>query len=282
MALPRRSSSSRSGNRTTRLLLVLTAVTLLVLDLPGTRPLRPVRNAIAVVFSPIQAAGRTVFAPIGNGWRGAFGYGEVQDENAELRARLDELESQDAELERLRTRVAELEAMNQVEVEGVEVRLAEVGADPISNFDQSIRIDLGSRQGVKRGMAVLSGRTDDPSGGLLGRVDQVRANSATIKLITTPSFAVGAVVGDEIGVVEGQGRGENLRLTGIGIDAEIEVGDWVYTSPSEDSQFPRDVVIGRVASAEHSDGDLSWTIEVEPLADLGARLVKVAYKDPPR
>src|SRR5699024_9762087 len=241
-----------------------------------------VRNALAVVFSPIQAAGRAVFAPIGNGWRGAFRYGEVEDENADLRARLDELESEEAELQRLRTRVEALEAMNEVTVDDVRVRLAEVAAEPASNFDQSIEIDLGSKQDVKRGMAVVTGRTDDPSGGLYGRIDQVRSNSATVKLITTPSFAVGAVVGDHVGVIEGRGRNTNLQLTGISVDAEIEEGDWVYTSPSEDSQFPRDIVIGKIASAEKADGDLSWTIAVEPLADLDAGLGKVAFRDPPR
>lgn len=282
MTLPRRPSSPRSNTRTIRLLLVLTALTLLIIDLPATRPLKPVRNAIAVVFSPVRAAGRTVLAPIGNGWRGAFGYGDVKKENDELRARLDEVESREAELELLRSRVADLERMNEVEAEGVKVRLGEIRSDPLSNFDQRLEVDLGSNQGVKRGMAVITGRTDDTSGALYGRIDQVRSNSATIKLLTTPSFAVGAVVEGHTGILEGQGQGNPLRLTGIGAEAEIEEGDWVHTSSSDDSQFPRDLVIGRVDTVEKDPGDLSWTIEVEPLADLSARLVKVAYRDPPR
>lgn len=265
-----------------RILLVLTAITLLVVDLPMTRPLNPIRHAVASMFAPIGSAGRAVFAPVGNGWKGAFGYRDVKDENARLRAELDEVRSDEAELDRLRRRVDELEEMNEVTVPDVRVRLAEVRSDPRSNFDQRLEIDLGSKDGVKSGMAVISGRTDDPSGALLGRIDQVRANTSTVRLLTTPSFAVGAIVAGHVGVVEGEGDGQDLSLTGVPASAEVEEGDWVFTGASDDSQFPRDLVIGRVTSASRADGDLSWTIEVEPVADLGARLVKVVYKDPPR
>lgn len=275
-------SSNRSNKSTIRVLLLLSALTLLVLDLPATRPLRPVRNAVATVFSPVRAAGRAVFSPVGNGWKGAFGYDDVKADNEKLRAELDERASQDAEIARLEKRVAELERMNEVTVDALRVRLAEVTADPLSNFDQSVQIDLGSKQGVKRGMAVITGLTTGSRGGLYGRVDQVRANSSTVKLLTTPSFAVGATVAGHTGVLEGQGRGADLRLTGISANAEVKKGAWVYTSTSDDSQFPKNLVVGRVTRADKDATDLSWTIEVEPLADLGGQLVKVVYKDPPR
>ncbi|MCB0971302.1 MAG: hypothetical protein KDA97_07270, partial [Acidimicrobiales bacterium] len=70
MAYPRRSPRS-PRSRFTLGLLLLTAVSLLVLDLPGTGPLDPVRNALATAFRPVQAAGNAIFEPIGNGWKGA-------------------------------------------------------------------------------------------------------------------------------------------------------------------------------------------------------------------
>ena len=77
MAYNRRSTRS-PRSRTTLALLVLTAVTILVLDLPGTGPLDPVRNVLSTAFSPIRAAGNAIFEPLSNGWKGAFGYDDVK------------------------------------------------------------------------------------------------------------------------------------------------------------------------------------------------------------
>ncbi len=113
MAFPRHSSRSPRSRYTLGLLL-LTAVTLLVLDLPGTGPLKPVRNVLAGIFSPIRSAGDAVFAPISNGWKGAFGYDDLKDENDRLKGRIEDQKGDQAELERLRREVADLEKLNGV------------------------------------------------------------------------------------------------------------------------------------------------------------------------
>ena len=93
-----RSSSRSPRSRYTLGLLLLTAVTLLVLDLPGTGPLQPVRNALSTVLSPIRSAGDSVFAPISDAWRGAFGYEDVKKENDRLRGKLEDAKGEAAEL----------------------------------------------------------------------------------------------------------------------------------------------------------------------------------------
>ena len=73
----------RSGrSRFTLLLLLLTALTLLVVDLPGTGPLEPVRDAIASVVSPVRETAVKVFEPVTNAWHGMFHYDDVKKEKA--------------------------------------------------------------------------------------------------------------------------------------------------------------------------------------------------------
>ncbi|MEI2700215.1 MAG: hypothetical protein V9E94_18495 [Microthrixaceae bacterium] len=95
-------------------MLLLTAVSLLVLDLPGTGPLRPIRNVLASVFSPVRSGADAMLEPFSNGWKGAFGYGELKSENDRLRAELAAVAGQEADIARLTAKVRDLERLNGV------------------------------------------------------------------------------------------------------------------------------------------------------------------------
>ena len=275
MAYPRRSPRS-PRSRFTLGLLLLTAVSLLVLDLPGTGPLDPVRNALATAFRPVQAAGNAIFEPIGNGWKGAFGYDDVRDENDELRRQLDEAKGDEAELERLQAENDELRALNDIEVPDEQTQAAEVISGPLSSFEQTVRIDAGSDDGVSSGMAVVTGA------GVLGRVVDVRGSSSTVELLTSPDVTIGASLLDgTLTTVTGQGQDEPLRMAGIDPSIEIAEGDLVYTSGIDRSKIPGDQLIGRVASVEAGGGAVDQTILVEPSADLASRFVKVVLREIP-
>ncbi len=283
MAFARRSSRS-PRSRATLGLLLLTAVTILVLDLPGTGPLDPVRGVVASAFSPLRAAGDAVFAPVRNGWKGALDYDEVRDENARLKADLEDAKGGDAELDRLRSQVAELRKLNGVEATGFPTRTAEVIAEGGGPFDRTIDIDQGSGSGVKEGMAVITGRARGTGGALLGRILEVESGRSKIQLLTDPDFEVGVKVGNDRGVLSGQGRDRPLVIESfqLATGEEVEEGDYVNTSGITDSAFPGDLAVGRVSKVSASSSGLGLTIEVTPLADLSQVYVKVVLKDPPR
>jgi len=276
VAFPRRSSRN-PRSRATFALLLLTAVTVLVLDLPGTGPLDPVRSVFATAFRPIRAAGNAVFEPLSNGWKGAFGYDDVRDENDQLRKEIEERKGLEAEVERLQADNAELRKLNGITVEGVPTKAAKVVSGPLNSFEQVVRIDVGSSSKVKPLMAVVTG------GGVLGRIADTDSASSTVELLTKPGVKLGAATTDgALGIVEGQGVGQPLLLTIDGDeDVDIEEGDWIYTSGIDRSAFPGDLPIGRVSKVtERADG-LAPRIEVEPAADLSSRYVRVVLKDPP-
>ena len=280
---PSRSPRSRQPrSRYTLGLLLLTAVTLLAVDLPATRPLRPVREALGTVFSPFRAVGDAVFGPVGDAWKGAFGYDEVKDENDRLRAELDEAESDAAEVARLEAENAELRRALGIQPEEVTTKTGEVVSGPVSNFDPTIQIDLGRDDGVKRGMAVITGLSEGDGGGLMGRVTLVQGDRSTVTLLTSSSFQVGALVGGSQAVLVGRGPGRTLLVEGVPLQTEVKKGDWVTTSRMDDSQFPKNLKIGQVTVVREATNGLSKQVEVEPMADLAGVYVKVVMKDPPR
>ena len=224
MAYSRRSSRT-PRSRFTLALLLLTAITLLVFDLPGTGPLDPVRNAFGAAFKPFRAAGNTVFEPISNGWRGAFGYGDLEDENEKLKAELEERKSEEADLARLRQKVAELNEINGVALETQKTKVAEVISGPLNSFEQTVEINAGSNDGVKTRMAVITGRSNGKGGAVLGRIVDVKANSSTVELITERDVSIGIrTQKGDIGTATGRGQGKPLRIEGV-VEKTISEGD---------------------------------------------------------
>lgn len=276
MAFPRRSSRS-PRSRATLGLLVLTAITLLVLDLPGTGPLQPVRNVLAGIFSPIRSAGDAVLEPFSNGWKGAFGYGDLKKENDRLRAQVARTAGQDADVKRLEAKVRNLEQLNGIAVENLTLRTAEVVSAPISNFDHSVEIDQGSGDGVKKGMAVVT-----TGNAVFGRIASTSGGRSTVKLVTEPSFQIGIRLLDGTrAVAHGQGRNRTLVVPDIEATG-MKKGDMVYTSGVTLSPFPKDLKVGRIVRVSVQSTAQTATLEIEPLADLSSVYVKVVLKDPPK
>ena len=84
MAVYRRPARSRF----TLLLLVLTSITLLTLDYrgAGSGAIGVVKNAVRDAFAPVQSASDRVFAPVGDFVGGILHYGDLESENADVRA----------------------------------------------------------------------------------------------------------------------------------------------------------------------------------------------------
>jgi rod shape-determining protein MreC len=274
VAFPRRSSRTPRSRFTVGLLL-LTAVTVLVLDLPGTGPLDPVRNLAAAIFRPVRAAGGAVLEPLSNGWKGAFGYDEVRDENDRLRAELEEQRGLEAEVERLQQDNAELRKVNGITVPDTPTKAVEVVSGPHSSFEQTVEVDLRGSNDVEAEMAVITG------GGVLGRVVDTAGGRATVELLTTPGLKLGVSTKQgDLGTVEGQGAGQPLILT-LDDSARVREGDRIFTSGIDRTAFPGDLAVGQVTKVTDAADGVSRRIEVEPSADLSSRYVRVVLRQAP-
>jgi rod shape-determining protein MreC len=233
------------------------------------------------MFRPIRSAGDAALRPLSNGWKGAFNYGDVKKERDQLKAKLAEAKSQETRIHQLEVRNKELEKLNGFSAKGVPTRAAQVISDPLSNFDHTLEIDVGSSDGIKVGMVVITGGVDGAAAGgqVLGRITDTASHTSTVELITEPSFAVGVTLknGDR-GTAQGTGAGKTLTVDGISKDTHVHKGDTVETSGLDRSAFPKELVVGTVTRVRLSDTGDSKVLDVKPTADLSSVLVKVVEK----
>ena len=104
-----------------------------------------------------------------------------------------------------------------------------------------ITLNVGSRQGIKTKMAVISDK------GVVGKISHVSENYSVAVSILSDRFNVNCVVPDgSIGKVYWDGNDANLAiLSGIPISSNLKLKDSVMTSGF--SIFPEKIMVGRVA-----------------------------------
>jgi rod shape-determining protein MreC len=139
---------------------------------------------------------------------------------------------------------------------------ADVISRDTSSYLRWIIINRGTRDGIQTGNPVITDL------GLVGRVEQVTANEAWIRLVNDSASAVDArlqnagVSGTVLGELQG-----GLRMENISQSSEIEVGDLVLTS-GLGGTFPPNIVIGQVTSVTRQQAQLFQQAEVRPTVDF--------------
>lgn len=265
MALRRRSGRSRL----TLVVLILASVTVMTLDFRGPEGVvGAVRSGAADVLSPVRGAAETVFGPVGDAMAGITGYGALQADNEALRRRIEELEG-----DRLRSEDAETELaalLDSIQLDrftDLPTVAARVIGTPISNFEQTVQLDRGSRHGIAVDMPVMTGS------GLVGRVVDTSGTRSIVRLITDPTSAVGVRLSrtGELGIAEGVGPERLLDLFLVDPGTDVGDGELVVTSGVDDSYFPGGIPVGRVVipgTGAAVDGAFEQELTVAPVADL--------------
>jgi rod shape-determining protein MreC len=269
----------QSGRRRITLgLIFLASATLITLDFQDFGPLGTIQTGAREIVAPIREGGERIASPITGLWQGATEFDELQAENEELRAEIDRLRG---ELVRSGVDRADYEALltlNGLELpEGYPLLLARVKTGEVGNFTSGVvEIDVGSRDGVMKDMAVVT------AAGLVGRVEQVDRTSSSVRLVSSSDFVIGVEVAGEVGLARGEGSTRELVIEqGIGTRAQISIGDPVTTTSSERSLFPPNLVIGTVARTSVTEDASNRRISVELAADpVDLRFVEVVLVEP--
>ncbi|MFL6070796.1 MAG: rod shape-determining protein MreC [Actinomycetes bacterium] len=261
--------------------LLLTAFTFITLDARGGEGslMDRFRESASSVLGPIEQAAAAVVNPVSDFIDGLTSI----NSNADT---IDQLEAENAELRRQQltsplnqTRVDELDKLLHVaSLSAYKIVPAQVIAVASeSGYARSVTVDAGTRDGIRRDMTVLNGD------GLVGRVVSVGPTTATILLVTDPSFSVGArlAASGEIGSVTGNGA-EPLGLEILNAQAAVEAGNVVVTLGSEnDKPFVPGIPIGEVTDVVSTPGALTRLAEVEPYANLTSlNLVGIVIQAP--
>ncbi len=262
MAVVSRRSSRR---RFTLILLVLTSITLVTLDFRGFEPLERARSAMLSALAPVGDFAARVVRPIGDAWDGALQQGTLADENERLRQLLEEARGEALQNQIASESLQQLLAQANLPFVGdIPTVTAPVVSGAVSNFSTTTEIGKGSSDGIKAGMAVVTGR------GLVGRVSTVSSDRSVVQLLSGGQFRVGfSVVGSPaVGTARGTGQGRNLEgrvdVANVVVPGEILVTDGI----SERSAFPRGLPIGTVAEVRSSPGALQRDLSIEMFGEV--------------
>lgn len=170
---------------------------------------------------------------------------ELERQNESLRRELQQSQIQTqqvAELLRENERLRQLVGWKQRQPE--KYKLARVLLRDPANWWRTLRVDLGSRDGLTTNVPV---RTTD---GLVGRVDSVRLTDATVVLLGDPKCSVAVRVANETrdaGVLGTSGPFDTslVELNFLPRSSNLKAGQEVFTS-GEGGIFPKGIPIGRI------------------------------------
>ena len=206
-------------------------------------------------------------------------YARLYEQNQELRRELQRMSSWKEAAVQLEQQNAKLLAQNNVRIDPALTSVSgRVMVDSGSAFRQSVLLNVGSRDGIIDGWAVMDGL------GLVGRISGLGQRTSRVMLLTDPSSRLPVTV---------QPSGQHALLTGdntglpyldfLESAEDVRPGDRVVTS-GDGGLFPPDLLVGQVVLA--TDGRLRLRMaadyqrleflrvlrshRVEPLSDMGA------------
>lgn len=249
----------------TTTIVVLVGLTLLFLILDSTGNLN---NAFAFLQNPL-AVMMDWTAARADAFAGAFsGPGDM----AQAEQQIETLESRIADLERENAQLREQQQEYQLYVELFNrasetpqferVTANVIGRDTSPVF-RSVIIDRGTNDGITPGMPVEGTR------GLVGQVYRASPRAAQVLLITDNVSSIPGRLSASrgTGMVFGNGSDSALVMDWIDLEAQVEVGELVFTSGGG-GQFPQDLVIGEVVSVERTNADILQRAILQPAEQL--------------
>ncbi len=272
--------SHRRRTRVLFVVLLLAAITTVTLDFRAHQqgPVGALRHVAMGAFGPLQRGVQAVVRPIGDLVVGIGQIGSLRRENRRLKAEVDRLHAQEHTYQDVVTQNDELRgALAMARRCGCKTVGATVVARSASNFQQSVTIDRGRRQGVAPDMAVLD------ADGLVGRVVDATADYATVLLVDDPSSGVAASLArtKAPGLLRGADNGE-LTFEPVQAGIQVRPGDAIVTQGYPGGVFPAGLPVGVVRGVRAGGAGLVPQAGVAPYAHLATLdVVAVVVAKPP-
>lgn len=226
----------------------------------------PLTSAMTTAGFAIEAAVSATVGVIRGTGQAVVSLPSLAHDNADLRAQNHSLQQENA-------RLHELLAAYQADT-GLQPRLAEypravqarVIGYPPENAVQTVMIDKGAHDGIKRDDGVLA------ADGVVGRIVEAGPYTSKVNLITDFTSTIPALVqrGRFWGVANG--NQSSVRLDYVSQDAPLRIGDQVVTG--EARSFHSGALIGTIEKIERSDSALYQTAVIKPAVNF-SRLDRV-------
>lgn len=211
---------------------------------------------------------KTFYLPIGFVKDKLEVFNEKQDlykKYTELKEKVEKTDLYYSQVKELQKEVAELKSTLQLNSTMSEYTYvnATVVSRNMGYWYNTLTIDKGSKNGVKKGDAVIT------SEGLIGKVVGLSNFSSTVKLLTSDeisnkiSIKIDSDAGYEYGLLIGYDKEYNVyKIEGIN-SSSIKEGDLVTTTGLTD-YFPSGLIVGKVNRVVKDEYDLNSIVEVTP------------------
>ncbi len=245
------------------ILLLLAALVLMSLRAQQRKGVEFFDALLMEICSPFQKASTFVSKTIRGTFQQYVFLVNLEKENRMLKQKVAELQAENHYMKEMRLANDRLRHLLQFrEKESSSMIGAEViGQDPSSWF-KSVTIDKGERDGVKRGMAVVS-----PTG-IIGQILKTAPHYATVLLITDYNSAIDSIVQRTRAKAIVEGKGENqCQLKYLLRTEEVAVGDAVVTS-GLGGNFPKGLMVGEIKKVDKKGHGVFQYAELVPSVDF--------------
>ena len=245
------------------ILLLLAALILMSLRAQQRKGVEFFDALLMEICSPFQKASTFVSKTIRGTFQQYVFLVNLEKENRMLKQKVAELQAETHQIKEMRLandrlrHLLQFREKNSSSMIGAEV----IGQDPSSWF-KSVTIDKGERDGVKRGMAVVS-----PTG-IIGQILKTAPHYATVLLITDYNSAIDSIVQRTRAKAIVEGKGENqCQLKYLLRTEEVAVGDAVVTS-GLGGNFPKGLMVGEIKKVDKKGHGVFQYAELVPSVDF--------------
>lgn len=226
----------------------------------------PIRSVLKTAATPFTWLGSRAADAV-NGFAAVFTEHErLEKENQELRDALESMEDESYRAELLRQENTWLKEYLGLAGAHDDFQLtdARVIAREADSYSTVVTLNRGTVHGVRQGMPVI---TED---GVFGYVKETGLDWCKVVSIVETASSVGAYTDrtGALGVVKGD---VDLREGGSCVmqytkDADIRVGDRVYTAGGAESNYPSGLLIGEISAIDADSAGL--TVRIRPAVDF--------------
>ena len=264
-----RNNKSNTSAKTILTLLTIVCAVLIGASFLGSSTLKPLKNAVGVVVTPIQSGISQLGNFLGSLTENVSSAGDLRSENEALQEQVDILTAENSqlvldkeELSRLRELLDLADTYDDYETTGAHVISKDSG-----NWFTTFTIDKGTNDGITVDCNVLAGS------GLVGIVTDAGPNWAVVRTIIDDNSNVSAMVSNtsDTCIIAG-----NLELIDSGSlnlvkltdeDNKVHVGDKVVTSNISEKFLPG-ILIGYISQLNNDANNLTKSGEITPVVDF--------------
>jgi rod shape-determining protein MreC len=243
-------------------------LTLTIMNLPSRTKAR-VKQGVASLFASPFGLTRSAKESASRAGDYVMPRGELIKQNEALRLENDQLKLQLQEAQKTGKENDNLRKLLAFQQKiQLKLRLANVVLREPANWWRTVKIDVGTRDGISNNLPVLT-----IDGYLAGRIASVSLTSSQVVLLGDPNCKVHSRVEDtgDTGVVGASGPldSEFVEMNYLSKSANLKPGQNVKTS-GEGGVFPRDIPIGKIIDTHSVEYGLATVARVKLGANLNA------------